>query len=222
MLNTPTDIPRLDPQSAAELLPWLINDSLGHEEAEAVLSHVEAGALSADLAATGEMFWLTEQHVPSLTLAEFALGLPLVGLSREEVKAHVDVCASCREELALIQADDVTEEDAEEMTTAPVLDFANAQRRKFEEKNVSTPRRPAWRRYVAAAAVATAVAGTLLFQAQSEFDESPLPTAVVASAPTSAGDAATEENLRSLTPENALFSDGFESGDTGSWTIVSN
>ncbi|MEM1177514.1 MAG: hypothetical protein AAGM22_04165 [Acidobacteriota bacterium] len=210
----------LDSQSAVELLPWLITDSLDADEAAAALSRVDAGRdgstnddILSEVAATAEMLWLTEQRVSSLTLAEFALGLPLTEMpdtpeSRRLVQAQIDSCPACQAEVAMIMADD--SEDA----SAPVIDFAAARRRRESGPDVSRPNR---RRFALAAALAATITGALLVQSMGQYGETVTPGETYAEAV-----AAAEENLRTPSAADALFADGFESGDTSNWTFVTN
>ena len=223
--HTPNAAPKLDGQQAVELLPWLANGSLDGVEIEALGSQLAAtdADFAADLAATGEMLWITEQHIPTLALTEYALGLEPGelsglegGLKREEIELHLESCAACRAELELIRADEGDEATEE----ATVLDFTSARRRRVE-KPAQQPVRPAWRRLALAAALATAIAGALLLQVQSDL-ESPAGLVAVAEVLPADHAADSEKSLRSSTPDAALFFDGFESGDTGNWITVSN
>ncbi|MEM8994763.1 MAG: hypothetical protein AAGF23_08215 [Acidobacteriota bacterium] len=217
-----------DPKSAAELLPWLITDSLDADEAEAVLSHVEANLhgdelLRAEVAATGEMLWLTGQHPSSLTLAELALGLPLSELPdtdevRRELHAHIESCPDCRAEMAMI-----LEEHVEESAPAPVVDFADVRRRRRSDQPVR--RRPQRHRFAIAAALAATVTGALLVQSLRQGSgETISPGATVAEV-SSVDHLESDKNgdvLRTSSTADAFFSDGFESGDTSQWAFVTN
>ena len=233
--------PKLDGQQAVELLPWLVNGSLDGAEIEALGSELAQldgkvdsevdGDFAAELAATGEMLWITEQHIPTLALTEYALGLeagelggpelggPELGgpdLTREEIELHLEGCAACRAELELIRADESESEHAPEEAT--VLDFTAARRRRIA--GPAKQPAPAWRRLALAAALATAVVGALLVQVRSDLEPSIGLVAEVLPADQQVADS--EKILRSSTPDAALFFDGFESGDTGNWTAVSN
>ncbi len=97
----------LDCRAIEERLPWLTNGSLSSEERHAVKAHLAGCAgCRAALAATREAAALFALHPPAETIADYALGLVVEGMPREQVEAHLGHCAACREEVALVEAEE--------------------------------------------------------------------------------------------------------------------
>ena len=186
---------------AAELMPWLLNGSLDEAESRRLRQHLAAcEACRLELAEAADAWQLMTRHVPSMSLAEYAQGLPPSELSREQIEAHLEVCASCREE-------------AELAGTGEVVDFETARSRRtvsaLEPAAASSQRGVRHRRWAIAATVAAAAAGAMLFDRAEQDTLSP-PASVEARA-----EGAHENEQQSA---STVFFDGFESGTTAAWS----
>jgi predicted anti-sigma-YlaC factor YlaD len=92
------------------LLPWLLNDSLDGDERRLVEEHLAACAgCRRELAETRDVLHLYATHLPVAALVAYAEGAVPAGtpaaerIDPEAVAAHLDQCAGCREELALVR-----------------------------------------------------------------------------------------------------------------------
>lgn len=93
-----------DCERMQELLPWYVSGTLEAAERRTIADHLASCAgCRGELAKTTRIAWITDQHVPAETLAEYALGLPLEGLDRSVVERHLAHCDSCRDELELAE-----------------------------------------------------------------------------------------------------------------------
>ena len=191
-------------QDTTELLPWLLNGSLEGEERRAVCEHL-AGCESCrgELAESSEAWQMFAQHVPSLALAEYAVGMAPSAPDRERIERHLALCPSCRQELELAMSD-------------RVVDFAAAR-----EAREETPRR---RR---AASVGDRVAGGRALAIAASFALLLVSGLTIRSFVGTDGTTPREPIVaETAEPEAAtgaasLFSNGFESGDTAAWTKTS-
>ncbi len=92
-----------DCTEAIERLPWLLNGSLGDAERVTVLDHLRAcSSCRAELAAVREAWTLFNAHPPSRDLVAFALGDRVE--SARDLKAHVEGCSICTEDVDLVRA----------------------------------------------------------------------------------------------------------------------
>lgn len=88
------------------LLPWHLAASLSESEAETVARHLEqCERCRSALEQTRQAGALFAVHLPTAVLAGYGLGLPVEDLPRERIEEHLAICASCRDELALVKAD---------------------------------------------------------------------------------------------------------------------
>ncbi len=189
-------------QAAGELLPWLLGGSLPGEQQHSIRQHL-AGCESCrgELAETAQAWRVLTQHVPSLHLVEYALGLPSSGPQRERIERHLALCPSCQEELALVRADNLA--DFEEARTAHALSrvrpgFGPARR----------GHRPArWRVLAIAATLLVAVVSGHLIVNLTERSSGSLP----ADPPARIGSGAQPS-------PDGIFTDGFESTDITAWS----
>lgn len=100
-----TDQPRRPAcATTRELLPWLVNGSLGSEEEVEARQHLEScDGCRDELRQVVLADRLLRQHVPARDLSLVALGEAPELLTTAEIEAHVAGCASCREELEIVQ-----------------------------------------------------------------------------------------------------------------------
>lgn len=83
------------------LLPWLLNGSLAGAEAEELREHLRGCAdCRRELHATGEAWRLLEAHPPAAEVVAHALG---TAPTSPDVAAHLERCASCHLEVALVR-----------------------------------------------------------------------------------------------------------------------
>ncbi len=86
-----------------ERLPWYLHGGLAAGEQAEVEAHLAGCALCrAALEATRAASTLFAGHLPAAVVVDYALGLPVAGLPREVVEAHLAHCAECQEEIALV------------------------------------------------------------------------------------------------------------------------
>ena len=187
-------------ESVAESLPWILNGTLDEAETAAVVAHVEScESCRRELQEAVEAAGLMTAHLPTLVIAEYALGLP-TEFATEDIEAHLAACPSCRQELALVQMD-------AELDDAPapgrVLEF----KAPAASAEIRPARRSDWARWAAAAGLAAVIGSVAMVERPDPSVTDPSITEVVdhQSAPTEP--AAVE----------ILFADGFESGDLGNW-----
>ncbi len=199
----PTDPPC---EAVAERLPWLLNDSLPEQEQRALRAHLATcESCRGELDQTLRAWDIFGQHVPSLTLAEYAQGLAPEALTRERIERHLALCPSCREELALARTDD------------RVLDFAAAPRRRAATHD----RTGRWRALALAASVATVVITAVvlwsLFGSAGPMGPSTPGDTRVAISEIDAG-AASQPISPPRNEPSLLFQDDFESGSMTGWS----
>lgn len=203
-------------RQVAEILPWFLNGTLSAEESKQVADELASCEdCRARLAELKEVAGLMTAHLPTMTLAEYALGLP-TDIPTSEIEAHLEICPQCRQELALIQMDTAIEDDfTDEADSADfghvnstVVDFNTARRRLTDSKPADQRR---WARLAVAAGVTAALGGTLVFN---EMNRPEIDSLVEVHETLPAGPSKPAE------AEELLFSDGFESGDLGHWKAV--
>lgn len=104
---------------AEELLPWLLNDSLDPGERRAVEDHVAACATCQEALAEAELAFAAHAlHPTEAQLVDLAWN-PLSS-DHDAVRAHVDQCPACAEELALLRASRAQQEAEEDEGQAAV------------------------------------------------------------------------------------------------------
>jgi hypothetical protein len=109
----------IDCARTAELLPWLLNDTLSEAERQEVVRHLaECTSCAEELEETGLAWLVHGQHVPTSQLVDWALALPLDGEQARRVERHLEDCAACRQELALLRQVREIEVGAAKPTTA--------------------------------------------------------------------------------------------------------
>ncbi len=217
----PEPTPKLSSDSEAvcdrvvELLPWLLNGSLEKAEQRTVREHLAlCEACRGELHELGEVWSLASQHVPSLELARYALGERPVGIERQAVERHLEICLSCRQEADLVRS---AEADAAGRGVAgrdaDVLDFPPP------VISPAGPRRitAAARRFAVAAGVASVVGASSLLWLGEAGPRSGEPAAVPAHEASNAVVAAAEEAEAAT---GVLFADGFESTELETWSAV--
>ena len=190
-------------QTAIELLPWLLNGSLEASEESSVLEHLAScEACRWELEDIRQAWELLGQHISSMALAEYCLGIESGDWDRGEVERHLAVCPQCRQEAELIGADDV------------IVDFQTA-REKRVEAPVTAPGRHGRRRWVAAASLMAAMVVGGFIGIHLDLGA---PLAGVEQIVT--GESRVEQG-RPI-GAYALLQDGFESGSLGSWSLNPN
>lgn len=94
----------MDCARTAELLPWLLNDTLPEAERQEVARHLtECAACREELEKTGLAWMVQGQHVPASQLVDWAFALPLDSEAARRVERHLEGCALCRQDLSLLQ-----------------------------------------------------------------------------------------------------------------------
>ena len=211
---------------ATELLPWLLNGSLDEAERRDLAGHLSACETCRLELEESKLAWdVMNEHVPSLALAEYAVGLTPGGLDRERLERHVELCAACRQELEQARTDVVA--DLSEVRAAraarPRRTRAVAGRPAWRRPAWRRPawrrpawrrpawRRPAWRRLAVAAGIAAMVSSAAWLSIHNDAG-SATPVAELA-APTSPP----EDVDPSRASQVVLFQDGFESASTQAW-----
>lgn len=97
---------------AIELLPWLLNGTLGAEEREGVRQHLKTCERCREaLIQTREAWQAFDQHLPSEALVALAWGEPPAGLDPALAEAHLAICPQCTAELELARTSRRLEED---------------------------------------------------------------------------------------------------------------
>jgi predicted anti-sigma-YlaC factor YlaD len=183
-------------QNAAELLPWLINGTLEKDEEETLLGHLSTcEACRIELEETAAAAQLFSWHIPSLTLAEYAQGLPSSGPDRQRLERHLALCPSCRQEL-------------EWATPDRVIDFETARAARVVSPGIERrPRLSKWRHVALAAGIAAALAtGGLIWTVLETFS------------PPATTSRMEQQASKQVTEATILFVDGFESGSIGTWS----
>jgi len=186
--------------SFEQSLPWFLNGTLADQEAGEMLAHLEScDGCRRELQRVEQAAELLTAHLPTMTLAEFALGLD-TEIPAQEVEAHLSMCAQCRQELAMVQMDTETE----------IVDFAAA--RKAREQ-ASPVERPQWSRLAVAAGLGAVLGSSLIV---GRLADSEITTIVQQQEPAAIEVPSVEVD----SPEQTLFSDGFESGTSQRWQMV--
>lgn len=214
-----TNIPRMSCQEAVELLPWLINGTLDDAERQEVREHLSAcGSCRGELDDTVQAWEVLSEHIPSLALAEYAMGERPSSLDREQIERHLALCPSCRGDLEPAMAESV-------------LDFESAARRHRSRRREGSRRRAAmsggeyggFRRglLAIAASIALAVAAAMIWSVVGEGLMSP--NDAIESGASLDGEGSRQELSLNAWQEQplwngpAIFVDGFESGGMFSW-----
>lgn len=191
-------------KSVAESLPWLLNGTLGKAEVASVVAHVrDCSGCRREIREAVETAELMTAHLPTMVLAEHALGLP-TEWPVEAIDAHLAICSSCRGELALVQMDTGLDEDGESAEPARVLSFPAVAN--------DTPGRSVassdWTRWAAAAGLIAALGGSWIVGGLDSASEGPTQLAQHELPP-----------VEKPVSVEMVFSDGFESGDLEQWTV---
>ncbi len=211
---------------AVELQPWLLNGSLEAAEEEALREHL-AGCegCRTELGATAGAWGLLTQHIPSLALAEYALGVTVDGERRELYERHLARCPSCRQELEWVTADRVVDFETERSIREPATrEPASPGRRWRKTGRAAVSRIAGDHRWAIAAGLAAilAIGGGVWTSLAPAVLESPGEIAAAtdpqgpAAAP-AAGDAP-RAGVRQGVAAQALLRDGFESGRLAAWS----
>jgi len=133
-----------------ELLPWLLNGTLGEEERQEVRQHLTAcPSCQEALAGTRQAWKIFDQHIPTADLVGHAAGDPLSAVFAE----HLASCPECAAELELVRTSRGLAEDDRIAVLSP---------RQPRVANLAgtSPARPAAGRWKAAA-LAAGLAGLI-------------------------------------------------------------
>ena len=191
-------------KSVVESLPWLLNGTLANDETAMLVVHVrDCSDCRHEVREALEAAQLMTAHLPTLVIAEHALGLP-TALSSEMIEAHLAACPSCRHEASLVRMD--AELDLDDTEPARIFSFPSRS---------TKPARPAvgrgdWTRWAAAAGLMAALGGSWMVGRMDDGTEQ-----------TAATQVARQQTEAAVEPEavEIVFSDGFESGDLKKWTV---
>lgn len=209
----PPSLERPTCREVAELLPWLLNGSLDEDEKRLLRAHLAAcESCRRELEETSKASQMLTQHIPSLTLAEFGLGLAASAIERERIERHLALCPSCSHEL-------------EGVLAAGRTDLASPSKRTLRSRRraVAGFRRKTGRRLLAlAASVALALAsGTMIWSLVASDSGSGDPQ-LAGTASTKSTQEPAEIPFRQVPEapraEAAIHRDGFESRDLSAWT----
>lgn len=111
----------MDHTRALELLPWLANDTLPPDERRPLEEHLAScPECRTEWQETLAAFEVFDAHLPPDVLIARAEGL-LTPMPATVVERHLEICASCRQELALLEEGRQSLEDEEPNQTATAL-----------------------------------------------------------------------------------------------------
>jgi hypothetical protein len=92
----------MDCEAASERLPWLYAGSLAPEEAAALRLHLEGcPRCRAEMDETRRAAAVFDAHLPTAVVLDLAWDRPVAALPADVVRAHLETCAACGEDLAL-------------------------------------------------------------------------------------------------------------------------
>lgn len=90
-------------QRLAEILPWLLNNTLEPSEQRLVLVHLaDCKRCREELQEAAFAGAVYQQHVPEQELVDYAFGQATAGLEHELIQGHIANCASCAEQVAMV------------------------------------------------------------------------------------------------------------------------
>lgn len=93
----------MNDESAIELLPWLLNDTLDGGERERLVAYLrQRPALRDELADTVEALAVYGQHPSAEELTDLVFELPLE--ARAQIEEHLLACVDCADQAALVRA----------------------------------------------------------------------------------------------------------------------
>ena len=85
-----------------ELLPWHLNRTLDEAEERTVTEHLDScDSCRREWGQTIRAAWITDQHVPTRVLTDYAFGERIESFDRSVLERHLERCPSCREEVSL-------------------------------------------------------------------------------------------------------------------------
>jgi hypothetical protein len=92
----------MDCEAASERLPWLYAGSLAPEEAAELRRHLEGcPRCRAEMDETRRAAAVFDAHLPTAVVLDLAWDRPVTALPADVVRAHLETCAACSEDLAL-------------------------------------------------------------------------------------------------------------------------
>lgn len=214
----------MDCHQTTELLPWLVNDSLEGDEKRIVVEHLASCEdCRRELESTIETCHMLATHVPSLALAEYAVGLTPSGVSQERIERHLAVCHSCNEELALAVSEEPAISEGVEYKAPLRQQHGHTQHGRTRHGRmqpgstqpggqlvVGKPRVASYMRrasWAVAAVAVFALGARFWLPEEPRLADSPIaPSDSYATLPANGG--------------AVLFSDNFESGSVVGWSVV--
>lgn len=194
---------KTDCQPTVELLPWWLNGSLDADERRSVETHLASCAdCRRELASTKDAWMVLTQHIPSMSLAEYAQGLPQSDLDRVALERHLACCASCRQELEWASSD-------------RVLAF-EPRREKRNSVLVPAGHLRLWRRLAVAASLIAVLSLSAWLRVREGQLRGDAPARAAQLVPAERADGQQQNDGESI--KYGLFADGFESGDSAAWS----
>lgn len=151
-------MPSMSCEHVAELLPWLLNGTLGEEERRTVEGHLEGCPRCRreleDTAFAGRVF---RQHLPTEVLVDYGFGRTSESLDVTVVEEHLAHCPKCAAELELVRESRRLEQEEDEgPREASVLPFDS----QTPTRTRASPGSVWWRRAALAAGFAGLVVGS--------------------------------------------------------------
>lgn len=138
-------------ERVAELLPWLMNDTLDAAERALAREHLaQCAQCRRELGETGFAWSLHRQHVPIAALIARAYQQPTGDIEPAAFNRHLESCQECAEQFELARASRRLEEEEETTTAAQVVPLAS--------RKTAWRRAPLWRYAAIAASLLLAVA----------------------------------------------------------------
>ena len=143
-------------EHAVELLPWLLNGTLGQDERRQVREHLMGCEACRQALADTRLAWKAfDQHLPPEALVALAWGETPTGIDPALAELHLASCPECAAELELVRTGRHLEEDDRIAVLTP---------RARPSSPVARPSWTGWRAAALAAGLAGVVAATGWFQ----------------------------------------------------------
>ena len=115
----------MDCERTAELLPWLMNETLESSEQRLVREHLaRCQRCQRELAQTSFAWSVYRQHVPAQALVRLAYDRPDIAAERNLFERHVEACPDCAEQLELVRESRRLEAQEEKEEVAQIVPLA--------------------------------------------------------------------------------------------------